>query len=192
MRTPLHAAPSLPRCLKALCLVCLLLAAADMSLANGLFDGFPERIAAGAANAVVYQQKPGYFARHGKPLGEEEAEVVFKPEEIAIVQGSPASPLAPGQVLSPVYAPLGGGSLAVPTGQVFLRFRAGESVAAHRDALQQAGFSIARELDYAPQAAWIRARSGSIAEALSGLSRLKAIDGVESVEPQLLMQRARR
>jgi len=178
--------------LPALCLVCLLLAAADMSLANGLFDGFPQRIAAGAANPVVYQQKPGYFARHGEPLSEEEAEVVFKPEEIAIVRGAPASPLAPGQALSPVYAPLGGDSLVVPTGQVFLRFRAGESVAAHRDAVRQAGFTIARELDYAPQAAWIRARSGSIAEALSGLSRLKAIDGVESVEPQLLMQRARR
>jgi hypothetical protein len=53
---------------------------------------------------------------------------------------------------------------AVPTGQVFLRFRTGERVTAHRDALEQAGFTIARELDYAPQAAWLLARSGSIPE----------------------------
>jgi hypothetical protein len=189
MRTP-SAAPSAPRGLLALCLVCLLLATTDMSRAGGLFDGFPQRIAAGAANAVVYEQKPGYFARHGEPLIEEEAEVVFEPEQITIVRGPSATPLAPGQALSPVYAPLGGNSLAVPTGQVFLRFRAGETVAAHREALQQAGFTITRELDVAPQAAWIGASSGSIAEALSGLPRLRAIDGVESVEPQLLMQRA--
>ncbi len=161
-----------------------------MSRADGLFAGFPQRIAAGAPNALVYEQKPGYFARHGEPLGEEEAEVVFEPEQITIVRGAPATPLAPGQALSPVYAPLGGDSLAVPTGQVFLRFRAGETVAAHREALQQAGFTITRELDYAPEGAWICASSGSIAEALSGLSALRSIDGVESVEPQLLMQRA--
>jgi hypothetical protein len=146
----------------------------DMSRADGLFDGFPQRIAAEAGNAVMYEQKPGYFARHGEPLGEEEVEVVFEPEQITIVRGSPATPLAPGQALSPVY----------------LRFRAGETVAAHREALQQAGFSITRELDYAPQGAWICASSGRIAEALSGLSALRSIDGVESVEPQLLMQRA--
>lgn len=191
MRTP-PVTPNVPRCLPAFCLVCLLLAATDMSRADGLFDGFPQRIAAGAANAVVYEQKPGYFARHGEPLIEEEAEVVFEPEEIAIVRGSPATPLAAGQALSPVYAPLGGDSLAVPTGQVFLRLRAGETLATHREALQQAGFTITRELDYAPQGAWICASSGSIAEALSGLSALRSIDGVESVEPQLLMQRARR
>ena len=189
MRTP-PAAPNVPCCWPALCLVCLLLAATDMSRADGLFAGFPQRIAAGAANALVYEQKPGYFARHGEPLGEEEAEVVFEPEQITIVRGSPATPLAPGQALRPVYAPLGGGSLAVPTGQVFLRFRAGETVAAHREALQHAGFTITRELDYAPEGAWVCASSGSIAESLSGLTALRSIDGVESVEPQLLMQRA--
>lgn len=189
MRTP-PAAPNVPRCLPVFFLVCLLLATTDMSRADGLFAGFPQRIAAGAPNAVVYEQKTGYFARHGEPLGEEAAEVVFEPEQITIARGSPATPLAPGQALSPVYAPLGGDSLAVPTGQVFLRFRAGETAAAHREALQQEGFTITRELDYAPEGAWICASSGSIAEALSGLSALRSIDGVESVEPQLLMQRA--
>jgi hypothetical protein len=80
----------------------------------------------------------------------------------------------------------------VPTGQIFIRFRQGETVAAHRAELEQAGCVIVQELDYAPEAAWLRARSGRIAEALDGVSRLRAMADVESVEPQLLMRRVHR
>ncbi len=163
-----------------------------MSPASELFNGFPQRISAGAANGVVYEQMPGYFALHGGSLPTDEAVALFEPEGIAVVRGAPSAPLAPGQAISPVYTPVGGEAPAVPTGQLFIRFREGERVEAHRSALVQAGFSITSTPEYAPQAAWLRARSGSIADALGGVTTLRRLPGVESVEVQLLMVRARR
>lgn len=180
------------RWLPGLWLVVLLLTVCDMSLANELFDGFPQQISTGGSTALVVEQKPGYFALHGEPLPREKAVLLFEPERIAVLQGSPSPPLAPTQAISPVYAPKGGESLAVPTGQLFIRFRQGATLSAHRAELEQAGYAIAQELDYAPEAAWLRARSGSIAGALDGVSRLRAIAAVERVEPQLLMQRVHR
>jgi hypothetical protein len=172
-----------------LVLIALLLAGGAMGQANDLMDGFPRQIPVGPPGGVVYEQKPGYVALHGGPLPAQGAVVVFEPEGIAILRGSPPAGLSPGQVISPVYGPKEGEGLAAPTGQIFIRFREGERAEAHRAALERAGFSIALELDHAPQAAWLRARSGSIAEALSGASRLRTLPGVESVEVQLLMQR---
>jgi hypothetical protein len=177
------------RSLPGLCLVALLLGACDVSQANALFDGFPRQISLGGSKALVVEQKPGYLALHGEPLPTAKAVLMFEPERIAVLLGSPSAPLGPTQAISPVYAPKGGESLAIPIGQLFIRFRQGETVAAHRAELEQAGYAIAQELDYAPEAAWLRTRSGSIAEALTGVSRLRAIAAVESVEPQLLMQR---
>ena len=180
------------RCLPGLWLVALLLTACDMSLANESFVGFPQQISSGGSTALVVEQKPGFFALHGEPLPRAKAVLLFEPERIAVLQGSPSAPLAPTQVLSPVYAQKGGESLAVPTGQLFIRFRQGDTVAAHRAELEQAGYAIAQELGYAPEAAWLRAHSGSIAKALAGVSRLRSIAAVERVEPQLLMQRVHR
>jgi len=45
---------------------------------------------------------------------------------------------------------------------------------------------------YAPNAAWLRARSGEIADALAGTPALDALPDLEAVEPQMLMERARR
>jgi hypothetical protein len=172
-----------------LVLIALLLAGGAMGQADERMDGFPRQIPVGAPGGVVYEQKPGYVALHGGRLPAEGAVVVFEPEGIAILRAPPSTPLAPGQTISPVYGPKEGEGLAAPTGQIFIRFREGERAAAHRAALERAGFHIARELDHAPQAAWLRARSGSIAEALGGVSRLRALPGVENVEVQLLMQR---
>ena len=172
-----------------LLLIALLLAGGTVGQAHELMDGFPRKIPVGALGGVDYEQKPGYVALHGGRLPAEGAVVVFEPEGIAILRGSPPDGLAPGQVISPVYGPKEGDGLAAPTGQIFIRFREEERAEVHRAALERAGFSITRELDHAPQAAWLRARSGSIAEALGGVSRLRALPGVESVEVQLLMQR---
>lgn len=178
--------------LSGLWLVVLLLGACEMSLADELFAGFPQQITAGASKAVVYEQQPGYFALHGEPLPADRALAVFEPEAMALLRGSPAGPLAPEQRISPVYGPKGGGALACPTGQLFIRFADGDTVEAHRSELEQAGFRITAVLDHAPQAAWLRARSGSIAEALAGVSQLETMAGVDHVEPQLLMQRSHR
>jgi hypothetical protein len=94
--------------------------------------------------------------------------------------------------IRPVYALEPGGTLAVPTGQVFIRFKEGVPVKERLREIQQADYEIAQTLEYAPHAAWLRARSGEIADALAGIQALEAIADVENVEPQMLMQRANR
>ena len=153
------------------------------------FDAFPRRILLGSDRAVVFAQKSGWYALHGEPLPNADGVLLFQPEAIAGLPGAPAAPRAAGQSLSPVYAQPGSDALAVPTGQLFIRFRPGESALDHRAALELAGCRIASVPDHAPEAAWLRATSGSIAEALGCLSRLRELPGVESVEPQLLMGR---
>jgi hypothetical protein len=170
-------------------LVILLLGIGEMGLADEGVGAFPRWISPSATQVGVMELRPGYVALHGEPLPREVALLVFEPEAIAVLAGPPAQPLAPSQTLGPVYAPPQGDALAVPTGRIFIRFGPGESASAHRAALEQAGYAIAGELDYAPEAAWLQASSGSLAEALAGVSRLAALPGVVSVEPQLLMQR---
>jgi hypothetical protein len=45
---------------------------------------------------------------------------------------------------------------------------------------------------YAPHAAWLIARDGEISTALAGLESLIALDGLASVEPQMLRPVSRR
>ena len=157
-----------------------------------MLNAFPRQIAEGGAGSAPLPQKPGWYALHGEPLPEANVILLFEPEAIAVLAGIPAGPLAPGQAISPVYAQAGSDELAVPTGALFLLVRTGDRAKDHRAALEQAGFRIAHLPDHAPEAAWLRATSGSLAEALGGLSRLRELPGVESVEPQLLRRRAYR
>jgi hypothetical protein len=170
-------------------LVVLLLGIGAMGLADDGIAAFPCRIAPSATQGGVMELRPGYVALHGEPLPREMALLVFEPEAIAVLPAPLSFPLAPTQSLGPVYGPPQGDALAVPTGRIFIRFQPGESAAAHRSAIEQAGYAIAAAPDYAPEAAWLVARSGSLAEALAGVFRLAAVPGVASVEPQLLMQR---
>jgi hypothetical protein len=98
---------------------------------------------------------------------------------------------APGQV-GPVYTLQPGGAPAVPTGRVFIRFKEGVPVERRLREIEQAGYEVAQRLEYAPHAAWLRARSGEIADALTRIPALEQIADVENVEPQMLMQRANR
>ena len=92
----------------------------------------------------------------------------------------------------PVYALKSGGRRAVPTGLVFVRFKTGITPRERCDELENAGYEIEQTLDYAPEAAWVRAKSGEISDALHGLDNLAKITDVENVEPQMLMRRASR
>jgi hypothetical protein len=94
--------------------------------------------------------------------------------------------------IRPVYALEPGGTLAVPTGQVFIRFKEGIQVKERLREIQQAGYDIAQTPGYAPHAAWLRAGSREIADALAGIQALEKIADIENVEPQMLMQRANR
>jgi len=88
----------------------------------------------------------------------------------------------------PIYEMDGsGGVQARPSGTVWIRFGEGTDAAARAAEIAAAGYRIERVISYAPNAALVNA--GSIADALSHLDALRAIPGVEAVEPQMLMER---
>lgn len=93
---------------------------------------------------------------------------------------------------APVYVADPGGSRAVPSGLVFVRFEEKRSARDHEGAITAAGYEIVEIPPYALHAAWVRASEGSIPAALKGVERLEAIDGVENVEPQMLRPRSLR
>ena len=90
----------------------------------------------------------------------------------------------------PVYVLQPGGTPAVPTGLVFVRFKEGVKPNERTKDIEKAGYEIEQALDYAPEAAWLRAKSGEISDALKGIDKLARIADVENVEPQMLMRRA--
>ena len=92
----------------------------------------------------------------------------------------------------PVYRHLPGGDVVVPTGRVLVRLAPGNAVHAHGAELAAAGYMIDAVLSYAPHAAWVRAATGRIADALGGLGVLTRMPGIEHVEPQLIGEVSRR
>lgn len=126
---------------------------------------------------VEYVLEPGYHARYDARTGEVE------------VREKSSKPTAGGE--HPVYK-LGGGSFAVPTGLVFIRFREGENAKDRTADIIRAGYHLADTSEYAPHTAWVRAASGQICDALRQLAALGALGGVENVEPQFVMQRSAR
>jgi hypothetical protein len=93
---------------------------------------------------------------------------------------------------APVYRPGGTGAAAIPTGRVFVRFAEGTDARARADALAAAGFTLEAVPAYARHAAWVRPASGRLADALTGFESLRALPGVENVEPQFETEAARR
>ncbi|HEX2043192.1 MAG TPA: hypothetical protein VHF24_11205 [Acidimicrobiales bacterium] len=92
----------------------------------------------------------------------------------------------------PVYRRGDGGGVVVPTGRVLVRFPDGDSADAHRDELAAAGYYLEEVLGYAPQAGWVRATSGRIADTLGHLDRLEGVPGIENVEVQMVGEVGRR
>lgn len=162
-------------------------------------EGYPQQLRLSTERSQMqYVQKPGYYAVHyGHPdAAPSNAIAVLDDGAIAIFSEDtvPASThrLTTEITITPVYAIEPGGALAVPTGLVFIRFAEATSAETHRDAIQAAGYEIVDIPPYAPQAAWVRSQSGQVANSLAGISRLSAIEDVENVEPQMLMQRVQR
>lgn len=106
---------------------------------------------------------------------------------IAICRGNPHSHGGS----APVYSSSSDGPLAVPTGRVFVRLARNMAPSTRRAKFEAAGFVVDQLLSYAPNAAWLRPVRGGISHALAptALQELRAIAGVEHVEPQLLMSR---
>lgn len=131
----------------------------------------------------------GWHAVRGDALPRGAA-FTLEDEGIAVYRGVP--PPAFADAAMPVYG-AGPNSLPrVPTARVFIRFAESTSADARRPDLERAGYTIIEIPDYAPHAAWVKAASDSVRDALAGLSGLVALPGARTVEPQLLGVRALR
>ena len=164
------------------------------------FAKYPQEVRSSTQQpSAVYTRLPGHYALHGQrseaaPPEDVVATLSEGEDKMEVVRGEAGArklSAAPDEVI-PVYALHPGGTPAVPTGQVFIRFKEDVTVEARRGEIERAGYEIAQSLDYAPHAAWLRARSGKIADALTDIPGLEKIADVENVEPQMLTQRASR
>jgi len=162
-------------------------------------DSPPEIKGGTSQSPMTYSLLADHYALHREGAGVEPSEgAIFTMSEggdtIEVLrdkgEGESARASMSGEV-GPVYS-LKGGGVAVPTGRVLVRFKEGVSVEERHSAIEQAGYTVAQVLDYAPHAAWLRTHSGNISDALNGLQSLKDIPDVENVEPQMLMRRAAR
>jgi hypothetical protein len=127
-----------------------------------------------------------YAAKGDGTLSAEGMEISVEPAE-SVRRESPKD-----AAVGPVYRQAPGGEAVVPTGRALVRFAEGDSAERHRSGLAAAGFELEEVLAYAPHAAWVRARSGSISDTLQGLGRLARLPEVQHVEPQLIAKAARR
>ncbi|MCI0390702.1 MAG: hypothetical protein MOB07_18300 [Acidobacteria bacterium] len=165
------------------------------------FSKYPREVRSSTQRpTTVYTLLPDQYAVHRQgsreTLPSEGATTVMSEGEttIEVFRGDAnerrqgASPGAVG----PVYALQPGGTPAIPTGRVFIRFKEGVAVEERIREIEQAGYEIAQTIEYAPHASWLRARSNEIADALAGIRALEKIADVENVEPQMLMRRASR
>jgi hypothetical protein len=153
------------------------------------YSQYPSRVGAGhGRSGSGFLLKHGYYSQHPPSDAAEEAELVLEDGSIAVFRGEPPKTREVQSSIGPVYELGPGGSLAVPTGLVFIRFRDEITAGSRLQEIEQAGFELKDVVPYAPNAAWLKARSGSIADSLVGISQLTALADVESVEPQMLMK----
>ena len=126
---------------------------------------FPERLELeSAGRRTVYVLRPDLYAVHST-------------EGVAALAGSPEGRM-------PVYA--FGTLLAYPTGSIWVRFSEGIDASSRSADLSQAGYRIESSPPYAPNGAFVTADDP--ATALSRLDTLRAVEGMEHVEPQLLVE----
>jgi hypothetical protein len=168
-----------------------------MNSTKDYFSKYPPHIRANTtSSAPLYVLKPGYYAVQQRPpdLPAPDAVLLLDDGAIAVFQGEPGEAAEAAQAggLSPVYALQPSGLSAIPTGRVFIRFAEGVKAESRRPEIDQAGYELIESLAYAPQAAWLRAQSGDIADALAGIPQLEQLPDVENVEPQMLKESARR
>ncbi|MEH2423482.1 MAG: hypothetical protein V7K48_21975 [Nostoc sp.] len=173
---------------------------AEVRFQKDYFSEYPEQIRVGSERtAVFYTRKPGYYAVHYNQPNTVTSGAILQLNEGAMSTTGVGAAVFPGEpnqseqgTLSPIYTLEPNGSVAVPTGLVFIRFAEGVDVESQRQVINRAGYEVAQSLDYAPHAAWLRAQSGNIADAIAGIPQLEAIPKVENIEPQMLMERGLR
>ena len=168
-----------------------------MSSSREPFAGFPQQVRFGTERpSTLYARLPGYYAVHNRKPDTPAPEAVqlFNDGAIAVYKGTPENKEGEPKAghLSPVYGLQPGGQMAIPTGLVFVRFKEGVTAESRRKEIEEAGYEIKESLAYAPNAAWLRARSGELADALKNIPALEKLPDIQNVEPQMLMASARR
>jgi hypothetical protein len=157
------------------------------------FGDFPKTVSAGTSSPQrQYQRVDTHFAVHGQEKRSEvEPTLEFGPERIAVYPIDRFRDVAhSGSETTPVYSLTKNGTVAVPTGKVFVRLAQNLNFEDSAEAFRRAGYEVDQTLSYAPNAGWLRPTSSSVASSLAGLSKLSAIPGVDNVEPQMLSKRA--
>jgi hypothetical protein len=156
---------------------------------------FPNRVRGGAESSVVFERRPGLYAvRSRGHLRVADAVLVLHDDStstFAVYDGRRRAKTL-GEDVGPVYSAGPDGPLAVPSGRVFVRLREGLRASAQRSRFAAEGFEIESTPSYAPNAAWLRPTRGGVGHALRALAALGRVPGVEHVEPQMLLARARR
>ncbi len=153
----------------------------------------PEFTVATSPEATRYLLANDYIAtpKSTAEMAQLQIEYCFEDEDICVCSAGPGSDienLGTGEI-APVYRIGERGSLAVPTGRVFVRFEERTTLVSHLQEIERAGFVIQQVLSYAPQAGWLQPQSGRITDALQDFPKLTRLPGIQTVEPQLLMQR---
>jgi hypothetical protein len=120
--------------------------------------GFPERLRAGTQRGdSFYARVPGYYAAHDAREGADAAGAVMtlKEEGISVYRGEPGGGVGDATTVTPVYELQPSGPLAVPTGQIFLRFAEGVAADSQRREIESAGYRIVKTSQYTPHSAWL-------------------------------------
>jgi len=150
----------------------------------------PAELASGSgATRTRFVQKRGYYAVHhwAEERGEHPFLIV---DDAAIFRGDGSAHAERKE--GPVYEVQPGGTPAVPTGRVFLRFAKHVDAEKREDEIRKAGYRVVEKIKWAPQAVWVEASSGEVADSLRNLNKLERIDDVENVEAQMIMPAATR
>jgi hypothetical protein len=146
-----------------------------------------------AASGATYVRRADLRALHDLPPGTPVEDALLALDDGAVAVFPVGHALwATGARSGPVYALEPGGTLAVPTGRLYVRFAEGVSATSRADALREAGYELVDSPRYAPHTAWVRPLEGEIGRALADVERLARLPDVERVEPQMLMPRSMR
>jgi len=164
---------------------------------NDPFSSFPLMMTVEADGVSRdYVREPDYFAVHGSVPSALATAVLYSFEDpvIHVCRGEISTvPALPSDLtVTPVYRLGPNGPQGVPSGRVFIRFEEQVHVEERRQELKTCGFFISEPLSYAPHAAWLQSMDGNIATALNGFAKLRALQDVVLVEPQMLMRRVQR
>src|SRR5207248_2306513 len=119
-----------------------------------------------------FVESPNLYAVHDWDEDADDGHPILVLDDAAVFRGTP--PGRDGRKQGPVYEVQPGGTPAVPTGRVFVRFTSSVDAGLREEALRQAGYRIVKKMPWAPSAAWVEALSGDVARSEEHTSELQS------------------